>query len=326
MTETQKAVRFESTGPVASVLKVASIPKPDPFPDHCLIQIRASAINPSDYSNVAGGFPNTTTPRTPGRDYAGVVVKGPASEVGKRVWGTGGSNGFDKDGSHAEYITAKATELAVMPSNLSFAQAAACGVGFLTANAMIERAQVQVGEYVLVLGSSGSVGSSLVQLLQLRGAFPIQTSRRESSSTSVNTTEEDWTAQIEKVTDKKYVSAVMDTVGEASLFKKSLKVLNMDGRYVYISVSKLPSGQHTFDARSLYRKNQTIAGVNTLPITTERASMLLTELKAAFEQGRLTPPSLIEEVPLEDEKAVIEAYEKVKAGSRAKIVLVRSEY
>ncbi len=153
MAETQKAVRFETTGPIASVLKVASIPKPSGSPDQCLVQIRASAINPSDVSNVEGGFPNTTTPRTPGRDYAGIVIEGPADAIGKRVWGTGGTNGFDRDGSHAEYMSVMAKDLAYMPSNLSFAQAAACGVGFLTANAMIERAQLQEsGEYVLVLG------------------------------------------------------------------------------------------------------------------------------------------------------------------------------
>jgi len=85
----QKAIRFNQTGLISSVLKVESIPKPVPPPRHSLVRVHASAINPSDAMNVEGYFPFTTIPRTPGRDFAGVVVEGPNQSLGKKVWGTG---------------------------------------------------------------------------------------------------------------------------------------------------------------------------------------------------------------------------------------------
>ena len=99
---TAKAVRFDRTGPISSVLHVSSVQKPTVAAGQSLIQIKASAINPSDCKNVEGSFSQTTTPRTPGRDFAGVVVEGPQAQIGKSVWGTGGTHGYDRDGSHAQ--------------------------------------------------------------------------------------------------------------------------------------------------------------------------------------------------------------------------------
>lgn len=148
----QSALRFSEKGPFKSVLKVSSIPIPELPSSHCLVQVRASAINPSDLGNVEGRFEATTLPRTPGRDFAGTIVKGPPESIGKKVWGTGGTNGFDRDGSHAEYLVVPSDGVEEMPSNLSFAQAAACGVGFLTAGAMLDKAKPIKGDFVLVLG------------------------------------------------------------------------------------------------------------------------------------------------------------------------------
>jgi NADPH:quinone reductase len=148
----QKAVRFNQTGPIGSVLTVDSIPKPKPPPGFSLVQIHASAINPSDVGNVQGAFAFTTVPRTPGRDFAGVVIDGPPNNIGMKIWGTGGTNGFDKDGSHAEWMLIPSDSLGEMPNTLSFTQAAACGLSFLTASLMLERASTKKGEHVLVLG------------------------------------------------------------------------------------------------------------------------------------------------------------------------------
>jgi NADPH2:quinone reductase len=74
--------------------------------------------------------------------------------IGKAVWGTGGTNGFDKDGSHAEWIVVPSDALGEMPKNLSFTEAAACGLAFLTASMMLDRVALKKGDHVLVLGSS----------------------------------------------------------------------------------------------------------------------------------------------------------------------------
>jgi NADPH:quinone reductase len=75
----------------------------------------------------------TTLPRIPGRDFAGVVVEGPAELSGKAVVDSGGDLGFRRDGSHAEFLAVPAVAVMPLPGNLSFEQAAAMGVAYITA-------------------------------------------------------------------------------------------------------------------------------------------------------------------------------------------------
>lgn len=86
------------------------------------------------------------------------------------MWGTGGTHGFEKDGSHAEYIVVPSGCLLEMPANLSFAQSAACGVAFLTAARMVEKTQVQRDEVVLVLGTDPFFAPFLKAFLGTRWA------------------------------------------------------------------------------------------------------------------------------------------------------------
>lgn len=71
-----------------------------------------------------------------------------------------------------------------------------------------------------------------------------------------------------------------------------------------------------------YRHNKSMHGVNTLIITSKEAAAELTKMKPAFESGELSPPAMLEETDLTDEKAVIAAYEKVKGGAKAKQILI----
>ena len=81
---TMKALRFGKYGP-PSVLSIQELPVPDLKTGEALVELHASAINPSDVKNVAGVF-KASLPRIPGRDFAGVVVAGDGWE-GKEVWG-----------------------------------------------------------------------------------------------------------------------------------------------------------------------------------------------------------------------------------------------
>lgn len=69
-----KSLRFTEFGP-PSVLRIEEVAIPEPCDGEALIKVKA-AINPSDIADVAGCFKNTTRPRTPGRDFAGLVVTG----------------------------------------------------------------------------------------------------------------------------------------------------------------------------------------------------------------------------------------------------------
>jgi NADPH:quinone reductase-like Zn-dependent oxidoreductase len=95
-----RALRFAAFGTPA-VLRIEDIAIPEPGEGEVLVRVKGAAINPSDIGNVAGRFKRTTLPRTPGRDFAGVVVKGTQHE-GEEVWGSAPTLGIERDGSHAE--------------------------------------------------------------------------------------------------------------------------------------------------------------------------------------------------------------------------------
>ena len=97
-----KSLRFTEFGQ-PSILRIEEVPIPQPGPAEALVRVKAAGINPSDIGNVAGRFKKTTLPRTPGRDFAGIVIKGVAHE-GAEVWGTSSDLGIVRDGSHAEYV------------------------------------------------------------------------------------------------------------------------------------------------------------------------------------------------------------------------------
>src|SRR5580700_10578076 len=125
-----RALRFERTGSL-DYLHLADAPMPVPRASELLIKVEAAAVNPSDTKNVLGRMHETTTPRIPGRDYAGTVVQGPGEWIGRKVFGTGGDLGFARDGSHAEFVVVPQEGAVPMPAKLSFAQAAGVGLSYL---------------------------------------------------------------------------------------------------------------------------------------------------------------------------------------------------
>src|SRR5580704_155436 len=125
---TMKALRFETYGP-PSVLSLQELSIPDLEPGQALVEVRASAVNPSDVKNVAGVF-KASLPRVPGRDYAGVVVAG-EGWVGKPVWGSGAGFGITRDGTDAEYLVADLDSLSEKPAKLSMAEASTVGIPYL---------------------------------------------------------------------------------------------------------------------------------------------------------------------------------------------------
>jgi NADPH:quinone reductase-like Zn-dependent oxidoreductase len=86
-----RALRFEKTGPLDG-LTVREIPTPVPAAGELLVQVKAAALNPGDVKNVQGKM-QETVPRTPGRDFAGVVVAGSGERSGQAVFGSGGNLG-----------------------------------------------------------------------------------------------------------------------------------------------------------------------------------------------------------------------------------------
>jgi NADPH2:quinone reductase len=168
-----KALKFNQTGSIEQ-LKIVEVTDPIPQSGEVLVRIHAAAINPSDAKNVLGKFA-TKPPRIPGRDFAGVVISD-SKWRGKSVFGTGGTLGISKDGTHAEIVTLPEDALVEMPNNLSFAQATAMGLNYLTAwQSIVTAGQLKAQETVLITGAAGSVGSAAIKIANYLDAKVIGT-------------------------------------------------------------------------------------------------------------------------------------------------------
>ena len=96
---------------VAPVIETRALSRGD---NELLIEVRAAAVNPSDVKAATGLMPYAVFPRTPGRDYAGVVIDGPTGWTGREVFGSSGDLGIRRDGTHEQLAGRQAFPLVVV--------------------------------------------------------------------------------------------------------------------------------------------------------------------------------------------------------------------
>ncbi|MBW8483019.1 NADP-dependent oxidoreductase [Actinomadura parmotrematis] len=162
--------------------EIIDVPRPDPGPGEVLVQVVAAGLNPLDWKIADGLRKDVHDVRFPlvlGVDGAGTVAAvGPGErrvKVGDRVFGSFYQTARGL-GSYAEYAIAGPDDpLAVIPSSLSFARAAAAPIPALTAYGLLWKADVDAGQKVLVIGATGGVGRGVVQLGANLGAHVIGT-------------------------------------------------------------------------------------------------------------------------------------------------------
>lgn len=160
-----RALKFERFGNFNDVLRVVEVDLPVPRAGEVLVKVTAASVNPGDAKNILGRMEGTTLPRIPGQDFAGVGVGGPTKMIGTEIWGSGGDIGFARDGAHAEYIVIPQESVTTKPAHLSMIEAAAVGTSYVTAYlGLIETANVQASEWVMVTGATGGVEGSAIQL------------------------------------------------------------------------------------------------------------------------------------------------------------------
>ena len=293
-----RALRFEKTGQL-DWLAVRDIPKPVASAAEVLVQVKAAAVNPSDVKNVLGKMHETTVPRTPGRDFSGIVAEGPTALMGKSVFGSGGNLGFGRDGSHAEFLVIPESAVSRMPKGFSFEQAAAVGLAYLTAwAALITTARLQAGETLLILGTTGAVGSAAAAIAHKRGARVLGTVRKGAEIATARKLPVDvWinleTTELSKgtrdTTDGKGADVVLDLVG-GPLFEKCLSCLAPRGRQVAISSGAKP--RVSFNLVDFYHNESRLLGLDSLKMSFEQAAEILRELTPGFESGDFPAPAV----------------------------------
>ena len=169
-----KAIRVhEFGGP--EVLRLEDIAVPSAGPGEILLKVEAIGVNPVETYHRSGSNPALKLPWTPGSDAAGVVedvgegVEG--WEPGDRVYVSGSVTG-----TYAMWTVAPAASVHPLPETLSAEQGAAVGIPYGTAwRALIQRAEAQPGDRVLIHGASGGVGLAAVQIARSLGLTVIGT-------------------------------------------------------------------------------------------------------------------------------------------------------
>ena len=318
-----RALRFYGFGS-PDVLRLETVPDPQADASTAVVLVHAASINPSDVVNVAGRFLTTTLPRTPGRDYSGVVVAGPPEWLNAEVWGTGDA-GFAVDGSHADLIRVPIASLRRKPTRLSHAEAASIGVNFAAAwLGVADYAALQTDETLVVIGAGGGVGGAAVQIGRRIGARVIGIDRSRPAEGSpaarmadqiVTPAPEEAAAVIRDLTNGRGADVILNTVGGAT-FEPSLAMLAHRGRLAVLASPGQP--RLSFDLLDFYHNESQLFGVDTLKRDMTASANLLDGIAPGFEDGSFVAPVIARSVGLE---GAVEAYRSVAEGTQGRVVL-----
>lgn len=287
-----KAVIFtEHGGP--EVLQYTDVPDPEPRPDEVRVRVRACALNHLDLF-IRNGIPGIQIPmpHINGSDIAGEI-----DAVGELVTGipagekillqpgiscgrcaaclAGNDNlcrkytllGYLVNGGYAEYVCAPARNVALIPAGLSWEQAAAIPLVFITAwHMLVTRAKLQPGEDVLILGGGSGVGTAGIQIAKVLGARVITTVGGEEKVDRLRAlgadevivhTRQQIRAEVKRFTAGRGVDVVFEHVGEAT-WPQSVASLAVNGRLVTCGATT--GFDAKIDLRFLFSRQLSILG------------------------------------------------------------------
>ena len=238
--EDQRVVTQEDFGP-PEVLHVERRPLPEPLPTEVRVRVRAAGVNPADAKTRAGAGMARILGRPPfvlGWDVAGVVdLVGygvTRFRVGDRVMGM---PLFPREaGGYSEFVAAPSRHFVPIPEELTDEQAAALPLAGLTAwQALVDVADVQEGQRVLVHAAAGGVGHLAVQVAKARGAWVAGTASRPKhgylASLGIDQPVDYRTADVGEVVGE--VDIVVDLVGDDSS-RRSVTTIRPGGVFVAV--------------------------------------------------------------------------------------------
>ncbi len=264
-----KAAYIESYGK-DQILKIGDFPQPVPGPKDVLVKIHAASVNPIDFKvrngmiRVIRSYP---FPLILGHDCAGEVVGVGAEvrkfKVGDRIFARPGNRGI---GTFSEMIAIDEGEVALMPQNLSYEQAASLPlVGLTSWQALYDVAQLKPGQKILIHAGSGGIGTFAIQLAKHIGA-EVWTTTSGRNVELVKSLGADHVINYQEADFQNVVSnldVVYDTLGGEAL-KKSFHVVKPGGWIVSISGS--PDYQTGKDLQLGFAKSLLLGAVG-LPVT-----------------------------------------------------------
>lgn len=333
---TIRAARIHRYGP-PEVFQIDQIPRPDPGPKDVLIRIAAAAVNPVDTKIRSGNMRAAIRyrlPRVLGMDLSGTIValgeEVTGFAIGDQVWS---STTHKREGCYAEYVAVDAAAVAPKPATISHVEAASLAMVALTAWAcLVESAQLQAGEKVLITAGSGGVGTAAIQIAKHLGATVATTcsTRNIDLVTSLGADVViDYTAQAiaEVIAD---YDVGLDTLGGASA-KEVRAALRGGGRIASITAD-LPAQVKRFGPTlgllvtgckmGAFKVGTALRGKTVENVLRGEDGATLREIGKLVDSGALKP--VIDRIfPLE---AIAEAHRYSETGrARGKIVIAIDE-
>jgi NADPH:quinone reductase len=283
-------------------IALAERPAPDLGPDDLLVRVEAVSVNFVDLLVIDGAYQFLPEPPfSPGKLPVGIVTA-----IGDAV--TGFKQGdrvlaMVEHGGYAELVAAPQSQCFHLPDTLSFIDAASMALGFDTAwFALWERARLQPGETVLVLGATGAVGQAAMQLAKAKGArvlAGISGDHRSAAArawgadglidlSAVNL-HDDLRAQVYAQTGGQGVDVVLDPLG-GEIFDAAIRALAWCGRLVVIgfAAGRIP----TVKANYLLLKNIEVSGLQISDYrkrAPDRLKDCFDDIFSLYELGKLQP-------------------------------------
>lgn len=308
-----KAVRFHEHGGVENLI-YEEAPDPSIRGNEVLVRVRACALNHLDIW-VRNGIPGVKIPlpHILGSDIAGEIAQvgdlATRAEVRERILVAPGLScgqclpclsgrdhrcrqytiiGSRTDGGYAEYVKVPEVNVIPIPGSLSFEEAAAIPLVFLTAwHMLVTKAGIRPGEEVLIIAAGSGVGSAAVQIAKLFEARVIATAGSEEKLSKakalgadevINHGTQDLAQEVRRLTGKRGVDIIVEHVGSA-VWEKCLVSLAHGGRLVTCGATSGYEGRT--DLRYLFSRQLSLLG----SYMGSKGELL--ELLRFFEQGKL---------------------------------------
>lgn len=243
------------------------LPTPQPKAGEVLLEIKAASLNFPDLLIVQNKYQfKPPLPFVPGSEYAGIVQalgEGVTHlTVGQRVACLSGTGGF---GTHT---LAPAALCMPLPPSLGFVDAAAFIMTYGTSHhALVDRAQLQAGETVLVLGAAGGVGTAAIQIAKAMGARVIAAASTQEkcdlclsigADASINYSHENLREALKALTNGKGPDVIYDPVG-GDMAEQAFRSIAWRGRYLVVGFAAGPIPALPFNLALL--KGASIVGV-----------------------------------------------------------------
>jgi NADPH2:quinone reductase len=283
-----KAVRVKSFGDLDQ-LELVELPQPEPRDNQVVIRVQAVGVNYADVMQREGLYPGGPKPPfIPGVEAAGVVVASKSNlDAGTRVVA------ITKQGCYAEYVCVDANACLQLPEKMSFVDAAAFPVQYLTAyHALITLARASEGETVLIHAAAGGVGTAAVQIAKLLGLRVIGTTSTEEKRKRLRELGadevldyRDFDSTITQLNGER-PAIIIESVG-GDVFRRSLAILPSFGRMVVIGAAS--RNAQPIDTLKLLFRSQSVLGFH-LNAVLERPALLaesLNRLLSWLRDGKL---------------------------------------